>query len=409
MSNKQLTILGIVAAVMLTWAILQSYLAGPQSAKPPEEIFLIQGMPVEKVGKIVLGLNEKEVSLQRSGENEFVVLNKDNYPADNAKVRELLTNCLKIRTSGFVTELAKNHEALGVDTADPNGPDSVVRFYRQAEKAGSATELITGIVLGNRVQQGSGQYVRRFEKDNVYRVAEPPTLNSEAMDYINKDLFKLKKEQIAKVTVTRPGENYTVTTDPNDNVILVNKPKNRTVKKYDTERVFETLTSLSFNDVQADSEKTQGLKYDVTYQCFLKNAALYIIGLAEKDEKYYIKCQAGYTDKSIETLLQKRQKSEAEIQEGADKLKVYDETQKFTKQHVPWVYEISSWNAQNMSKKREEILEEEKKEDPKKEGETQNEPAPTKESDKAKMPPIGPHLPTTEEESKKTTPADPNQ
>jgi hypothetical protein len=407
MSNKQLTILGIIAAVMLTWAILQSYLTRPQSAKSPEEIFLIQGMPVDEVGKIVLGLQEKEVTLLRSGENEFVVANKDNYPADTAKVRELLENCIKIRTSELVTDQKKNHKALGVHTDDPNGPDAVVRFYRRTEEGGNATELITGIVLGDRVQQGSGQYIRRFEKDIVYRAENTPYLNTTAMNYIDNELLKLKKEQIVKVVVKRPEDTYTVTTDPNDNVILVNKPKNRELKKYDTEQVFEALTSLSFSDVQAESEKTKGLKYEVTYQCFLKDATLYVIGLAQKDDKHYIKCQAGYTDKSIETLLRKRQKSEAEIKEGADKLKIYDEAQKFTRQHAPWVYEISSWQAGKMSKKLEDLLEEEKKEEKKDEAKTN--PVTKEEPDKTETPPVGPQLPTPEEESKTTVPADPNQ
>jgi len=411
MSNKQLTILGIIAAVMLTWAILQSYLTRPQAAQTPEEIFLVQGMPVEKVGKIVLGLQENEVTLLRSGKNEFVVANKDNYPADTTKVRELLENCVKIRTSELITDQKKNHKALGVHTDDPNGPEAVVRFYRQTEEGGNTTELITGIVLGDRVQQGGGQYVRRFEKDAVYRVEEPPTLNTEAMDYINNDLLKLKKKQIVKVAVTKPGEKYTLTTDPNDNVILVNKPKNRTLKRYDSEQVFEALTSLSFSDVQANSEKTKGLKYDVTYQCFLKDATLYMIGLAEKDDKHYIKCQAGYTDKSIETLLQKRQKSEAEIKEGADKLKVYEATQKFTKQHARWVYEISSWQAGKMSKKLEDLLEEEKKEEKKEEtkDEAKTEPVTKEKPGKTETPAIVPQPPAPKEESKTTVPADPNQ
>ncbi len=412
MSNKQLTILGIAAAVMLTWAVLQSYLTRPQAAQTPEEIFLIQGMPVEEVGKIVLGLKDKKVTLLRSGENEFVVVNKDNYPADTQKVRELLTNCLKLRTTGLVTQDAKNHKALGVNTDDPNGPDAVVRFYRQAGETGGPAELITGIVLGNRVEGGSGQYVRRFEKDTVYRAENTPHLNTSAMDYIDTDLLKVKKEQIVKVMVKRPEDTYTLTTDPNDNVILVNKPQNRELKKYDAEQVFEALTNLSFSDVQAESEKTQDLKYEVTYQCFLKDATLYVIGLAQKGDKHFIKCQAGYTDKSIETLLQKRQKSKEEIKEGADKLKSYDEAQKFTKQHAPWVYEISSWQAGKLSKKLDDLLEKEKKVEKKKEGkkdEAKPEPAPKKDTGKTEAPPIGPQLPAPKEESKTTVPADPNQ
>ncbi|MBN1845565.1 MAG: DUF4340 domain-containing protein [Sedimentisphaerales bacterium] len=362
MSNRKVTILGVVAAVMLAWAILQSHFAGPRRGESPATAFLIQGMPpIDRIGSIELGLGDKKVTLQRRGE-AFVVAEKGDYPALAKPVNELVLDCLKIQTSERVTEDSRNFRALGVNTDDPNGPEAVVRFYRSTDSDEQPPELITGVVFGKRAESGGGQYVRRFDDNVVYLVEDPPAIRTGALEYVQQELFDadaVGKNRIARVQVIHPSDRYALTSDPNDNIVLENRPPDRSLKKYEAEQVWQALSALRFQEVKPLPQADPALDFSVTYQCFLKNAVVYQLDVAKQGENYYVKCKAGYTDKSIQALLEQRQqqKTDEQIQEGADKIKAYDQTVQFTQRHADWVYELSSWNGGKLTKKLEDLLE----------------------------------------------------
>ena len=159
MTNTKLIILAVAAAAMLAWAVVQSRLANPESAEPPKSAFLIQGVPIENIGSVILGAGEKEVTLRGIGD-QFVVANKDNYPALTEKIEKLILRCLKIRTSERSTSDPKNHEALGVSVDASDSPTAVVRFYRKTENEQENPQLITGVVVGKKLEQDASVLYR---------------------------------------------------------------------------------------------------------------------------------------------------------------------------------------------------------------------------------------------------------
>jgi hypothetical protein len=91
MSNRKLTILGIVAACMVVWAVVQSRISNRPRTAPDEPTYLIQGLNLARIGKIVVGTGEDAVTLARRGRG-FVVANKDNYPANTGEINNLITS-----------------------------------------------------------------------------------------------------------------------------------------------------------------------------------------------------------------------------------------------------------------------------------------------------------------------------
>ncbi len=85
-----------------------------QSRAGTQIVYLIQGLDPADIGSIVLGAGDSAVTLKREG-GRFVVVNKDNYPADAKEINNLLTKCLEIRTSEFITDNPANHEDLASD------------------------------------------------------------------------------------------------------------------------------------------------------------------------------------------------------------------------------------------------------------------------------------------------------
>ena len=71
------------------------------------------------------------------------------------------------------------------------------------------------------------------------------------------------------------------------------------------------------------------------------------------------------------------------------------------------MYELEGWNAGNLSKTKEDLLEEKKEEEAKEE--TKPDPVTKEEAGNPETSPIGPQLPAPKEESKTAVSADPNQ
>jgi hypothetical protein len=78
MSNKKLTILGIVAVLMVLWAVIQSGISNRPGVETTGPTYLIQGFDPSGVGSIIVGTGEDAFTLknQRSG---FVIADKGNY------------------------------------------------------------------------------------------------------------------------------------------------------------------------------------------------------------------------------------------------------------------------------------------------------------------------------------------
>jgi len=348
MSNRKLTILGIVAALMVIWAVAQSHVSNRPSTETEGPSFLLQGLDPADIGSIVLGNDEESVTLKRQ-QGDFVVVNKDNYPAKISEINNLLTKSQEIQRTQFVTDNAGNHEDLGVTEETAN---ATIKFFKHD------SSLLTGIIGGKTKELGQGTYVRLASNDAVYVAPTMPWIADTAMSYIEQELISVKREDIVSVTVSSANEQYTLkTTEDGKDVILENIPAGKKFKDSDGDSVFTALTSLRCDDVM----KNPGdLTFDREYVCKLKDSTVYALKVAQKDDKTYITCEADYTDKTPVTKDSKVE-SEEELKKKEAKLLAQEAAIKFTTKHKGWVYEIADWKAKNLIKELSELIEDEEK------------------------------------------------
>jgi len=344
MSNRNLTILGIVAIVMVIWAVAQSHLSNRPKTETDGPSYLIQGLEPAEIDSIVLGGGEEPVTLKRE-KGSFVVVNKDNYPAKASEINNLITKVLEIQTSQFVTDNAANHEDLGLTKENAT---ATIKFFK------SDSSLLTGVVAGKKKELGEGTYVRLASSDAVYVAPTMPYIADTAMSYIEQELVSVKREDIVSVTVSSANGQYTLkTTEDGKGVILENVPAGKKFKSSDGESVFTALTSLRFDDVM----KNPGdLTFDKEYICTLKDSTVYALKIAQKDDKTYVTCEADYTDKTPITK-DSNVESEEELKKKEAKLLAQESAIKFTTKHKGWVYEIAEWKAKNLIKELSDLIE----------------------------------------------------
>ncbi|MBN2593334.1 MAG: DUF4340 domain-containing protein [Sedimentisphaerales bacterium] len=360
MSNKKLTILGIVAVLMVLWAVMQSRFSNRSGTEPVGLAYLIQGFDPSGVNSIVIGAGEDAFTLknQRGG---FVVADKDNYPAKTSEINSLITKCLEIQTSEFVTDNPANFEDLEVTEEKAR---SVVKFM----KADPNSSLLTGVVIGKTKELGQGSYVRMLSSDaavsnRVYVTSNAPWFGGGVMNYIDQELISAKSEDIESVTASSKDGQYTLRKKPDSqDIILDNIPAGKKLKSSEAQSVLTALTSLRFDDVK---KIPSDLAFDKQYMCRLKDSTVYALRIAQRDGKTYVSCVAEFTDKTPVEKASIDQggevESEEELKKKEAKLLARDNATKFTTKHQGWVYEIADWKAKNLTKELADLLEDEEK------------------------------------------------
>jgi hypothetical protein len=352
MSDKKLSILAIVAVFMVIWAVVQSRVSHKSKTEPGAPTYLIQGLDPADIGSIVIGVGDDAVTLKKEA-NNFVVVNKDNYPANAKQINDLITKSLEVHIGRVYTDNPENHATLGVTEQDAR---SVVKFLKPD------SSLFVAYAIGNNREVGQGNYVRLLSSNNVYVTENVPWIRNRPIDYIEQQLISIKKEDIESVTVTSPAGQYKLNAEAEDEeIILEDMPQDKKLKENDAKSVFNALTSLRFTDVKSPTEDEQ-LTFDRQYICTLKDSTVYTLKIAEFDDKtYYITCNSEFMDQTP-IVKENKVETEQELKEKEAKLLARDKSKEFTARYQGWIYQIGDWKAKYLTMELADLLEDKPKE-----------------------------------------------
>ena len=367
MSNKNLTILAVVAAVMVALAVGTSYLGTPKPSTTGKNANLVQGFDTAKIATIILISEGEETKITQSN-GRYVLTNKDNYPALVNEINGLVNEILDIKTVGLVTSNPKNHADLGV-TEDK--ARFIVKFL---DKDAKSIEGFGGIAISESDPEKQGIYVRLLANDDVYLITGSPWPKMSGLDYIDKRLTSAERDNIKTVKVAYPDGGYTLKKDDAGKVVFEEAiPDGKKLKATEHESVFNALSSLQFTDVQLASKATD-LEFDITYVCELGDTTVYTLKIAEADDKTFIIADAAFTGDPKVTVKDDASESEEELKAKEAKLLIIEAARNFHDRHTGWVYEIASWKADDITKKLDDLLEDIPEEDRPKEPQDPNQP-----------------------------------
>lgn len=345
MSDKKLTILGIIATVMVFLAALQSRYADKQSFVPASNFYMIQGIDTGKISSILLGIGDGQTILARRGD-AFFVANKDDYPADMSKINILIALCLDLKAGEFVTDNPANHNDLGVSADKAR---YIVEFIDEN------SQPITGLVISRPDPEIKKTFARLTSSDDVYSLFDNFWFFSTAMDYIDKEIIKIERADISSVTISTPAGSYTLTSDADKKIVLENTPEGKKLKRDGNEPIFAALTNLQIMDVKKETPQSSELNFDTTYLCRLKDSTVYTLAIAVQEDKVYFKCNAMFTDKTAVTKA-RGVESEEELKKKEAKLVAMENAKSFSKLHAGWIYEINKTQSDNMTKELSDII-----------------------------------------------------
>ncbi len=339
---------------MVTWATVQAHISNRTRNTLETSAYLLQGLDPSQIDTINLGTGDKEVALKRSG-NRFVVVSKDNYPAESGEINSLIASCMDIKVEELFTDNPSNHKDLGV-TGEEAG--NVIKFLKPD------SELLVGVIVGKSKDQGRSTFVRVIPGNKVYVTLKRPRIKDQVMNYVNRDIVTIDSKDIGSVTVSSSNETYKLKSgDDGEGVLLENLPSGKKLKANESKNVFTALKNLRCEDVMKNPAADSGLAFNRKYVCNLKDSTLYTIKIAQKDDKTYITCRTEFTDKTPVTKEQGVVESEDELKKKEAKLLAQEKAQKMSARHKNWIYEIAENDAKNLTKQLSELFEEGKAEE----------------------------------------------
>lgn len=335
MTNKKLTLLGIIAAVMVLLVLVQSGKKSVSSVDSDSIKYLIQGLDPSAVQSIYIkGSGSEQADIVKASEG-FTVKQLSGYPAKMSEINDLITKCLDIKVGKIYTSKQENFEDLGVSEEKAG---YIVKFMAADDK------LITGVVVSE--YKDGKVYVRRIDSNDVYVASDSFWLSASPQSYADKQLTDIAKDKITEVAVTTAGGGYTLVS-AEGKAVLQNVPEGKTVKQSECDKVLGAAVRLNFDDVKKAAD-TADVKFDNTYLCKLNDSTVYTIKTGKKDDKTYATLTADFTDKAPVTK-EKGVESEEELKKKEAKLLANEAAVKFANRHQGWVYVLPSYSADNLS------------------------------------------------------------
>ncbi|MHC4512666.1 MAG: peptidylprolyl isomerase [Planctomycetota bacterium] len=348
MSNAKLTFLGAIALALVVWSIILG------SSRPGSAIDFVKGRDLlppydrDRIAGIEIEAEDKKVTINKQGDG-FVVTSRLSYPADTSKIWGLIADMEGIKCA---TEISRSKDALAELGVDGGKESTSVRLFDRDGKE------IVGVIAGKSEDKLRGNYVRLSAKDIVYVSTEFLSFKTDDLDYLNKTMLEVQEKDIAKVEVKgKDRQPYTIESPKESEIKLLGIPTGKGGKTYDYESVFRAGTNLSFEDFKPQSELAD-LVFDTTYTVTKRFQPAYDLSIAKQDDKYWVKCKAVYRGPDIRKVAVIKGDETKEDTERKDKLiEGAKEVDRFNGRHQGWVYEISSYTAENMIKKFDDLVE----------------------------------------------------
>ena len=342
MTPKNLAILGAAAVVLggAAW-----YCNSGRAVRTPSIVGekILPAFDVSDVARIEIG-GAKKVKLV-ADDKGWTLQSLYGYPADVTKIRE---NLLKL------TELKVGQVANGKKLASP----ATVDIQNAAGKSLAALplgETHTSKPKGPAAMYGGGGY-----PDGRYVEYKGKTvLVKDALEAFDGDPKKWVDTRIASVTAS--DVKSVVFEQGKEKISLARKDSTWTLaglgpkEELDTSKTYSldsALSYLDFNDV-ADPKKTEaelGFTTGAVYTVTLKNGESYTAKVGGKNgSDRWVRLSAAF--KAVGTNATENAASEKKVKEFNDKV-------------ARWTYAVSSYSADNMTKKRADLVK--TKEEPKK-------------------------------------------
>jgi hypothetical protein len=376
MTSRKLLILAIVAVVAVLGGI---WLAGRQTSTSSGEVATLypdlkKELDAVTAVRIVKAGGTTAVEMKR-GESGWTVSERSNYPADEAKLRTLVTNLADAKLLEEKTSTAENYPTLGVEDISNAAAGGI-----QVELDGPKQPV--KLIVGKQAQGGQSHYVRRAGEPKSWLVNKDVDTSASPDQWLRKNILDVSADRVQSAEVTIAGAKpYSALkkTRADADFAVEGLPKGKELSSPSAADSFATaLAGLTLTDVQSASAMTDKPSAQAVIKTF-DGLVVEATGW-KKDDKHFIALKTSYDAAQAERFkvataeAEKKdaapadeKKADAANTEGAPpadkaatpepaKPNVEEEVSKTNAQLTGWVYEIPAYKYDAIFKPVDELI-----------------------------------------------------
>ena len=341
---------------------------------------VIADFPLNDVTSISFKDADNEISVSKKNDI-WTVSDRWDYPADFAKVRDLVQDVWDLKIARNITAGPSQYGRLGLVTPG-KGADSGILLSFKGENNAELHNLLLGkehmrkseaapSQFGGGGDFPDGRYVLPDGKgDAIALVSETfSSIDVDAKYWLNKDFIKIEKVQSA--TVTHPGEadSWSISRDSDTaDMILAELAEGDELDSTKSYSLKNILSSPSFNDIADPSSTEDDLGFSEGIKAQLKTFDGFTydlkIGKADSEDNYPISVSVSAefpTEREVaeDEKEEDKQTLDNEFAENTKKL-----TEKLENEKVfeSWTYLVSKWTVDALLNTRTDLIKKEEEE-----------------------------------------------
>jgi hypothetical protein len=290
MTSRKLLILAIVAVVAVLGGI---WLAGRQTSTPTGETATLypdlkKELDAVNAVRIVKAGGTTAVEMKR-GETGWTVSERSNYPADEAKLRKLVTNLADAKLLEEKTSSAENYPKLGVEDVSNAAAGSI-----QIELDGPKQPV--KLIVGKQAQGGQSHYVRRAGEPKSWLVNKDIDTSASPDQWLRKNVMDVSADRVQSAEVTIAGAKpYTAAkkTRADADFAVDGLPKGKELSAPSAvNSVATALSGLTLTDVQNATAMTDKPSAQAVIKTF--DGLVTDVTGWKKDDKHFIAIKTSY-------------------------------------------------------------------------------------------------------------------
>ncbi|HYE33416.1 MAG TPA: DUF4340 domain-containing protein [Methylomirabilota bacterium] len=380
MNRKQLTIvlvLGIVVGAV-AFSVLRKEKASYQATDATKGDRVLPKFPLNDVTHVRIKEVTNEVNIAKV-EDQWVVRERNNYPANFAEVSEFLRKVWELKPAERITVGPSQLGRLHFNPPEKGGSNTatLVEF-----KDGSGKNL-SALTLGKKHVRESqnaspfgggempvGRYVMVSDTEpKVFLVSETfSSVEAQPAQWLNKDFFKVEK--VRSVAVTTETNSWKVTRESESGEFkLADAKEGEQIDTGKASGLGWVLSSPSFNDVATNiAPEVTGLDkpFLATIETFDNFTYTIKVGKPTAGEDYYFAMDvAAKIDAERKAAADEKPEDKEKLdKEHKDKIAKLEEKLKTEKALSKHVYLVAKWTVEPLQKSRQDLLQEKKPETP---------------------------------------------
>ena len=250
MNSSRLLKLGVAAALIFIGAIV---LAKYRTGGPSEASALLYPALKSETGninaiRIYKGSDKPLLEILRKDEQVWTLTQRNNYPADVAKLRKLIFSLSDAKIIEEKTSNKESYAKLGVEDPNVEGASGV-----RIEMTGPKTPV--NLIVG---KQGSGDsaYVRRANEAASWQINTTFEVPTVVDAWLRRELLDISGERVQEATVAIGGKSYTASKSGRTDVEfkLDGIPKGKEAAPANANTFATALQGLALSEVRTAQE-----------------------------------------------------------------------------------------------------------------------------------------------------------